>query len=125
MLAYLSFESATVILRKKEKKRLTAVSTVTTEGIANGQLLPQGLKYQEQKLVKGQGPAQGRFRGHVAGAENMLHAVLEHVTFQLQDNLSLTIQPCHVNMPDAKVSSTMPLSASSLCASLNYVFSII
>lgn len=104
---------AKCVCAARERKSLT----VTTGGFANDQFHTQGLTHQEQK-IKGQRPAQGRFRGR---AEHALHALMEGVTFQLKDSLSPTSQPCHDNMPDAEVSSTMPPSASSLRTSLNYV----
>ena len=61
----------------------------------------------------------------MAGAEHSFYVGIKGVTFQSQHRLLQTIQACHDNTPDAKVSPTMPLSASSLRTSLNYVFSII
>lgn len=63
----------------------------------------------------------------MAGAENTLHAVIRacNLSAAAQSPTDHPAQSGHVNMPDAEVSSTMPLSASSLCTSLNYIFSII
>lgn len=64
---------------------------------------------QEQKFVKGQGPAQGRFRWHVSGA-------LRNATCSgRRRNLSAAGQSLSQRL----------LSASSLCTSLNYLFTII
>lgn len=90
--------------------RMKSLRGVATGGLSKGVCyIYREWNAQEQKLVKGQGPAQGCFWWHVSGA-------LKYTTCSgRRHNLSAAGQSLSQHL----------LSASSLCTSLNYLLTII